>query len=187
MPKNLKRFYDRRHLHFITFSCYRRLPLLAQPRRRDALLRMIEHVRKQHRCPVLGYVVMPEHLHILIAPPDIGDPSTFMKAIKQRSSRQFRARRKVKVRSLFADAQLKQFWQKRFHDFNVYSDHKRVQKIRYMHRNPVKRRLVAAPELWHWSSYRFYILDEPGTLTITKFEELPDIEPQIKNPHPAQG
>src|SRR3954470_14356067 len=97
MPKNLKRFYERRHLHFITFSCYRRLPLLSTPRRRDALLRTIERVRKQHRCPILGYVIMPEHLHILIAPPEKGDPSTLMKAIKQRSSRQFRSRPKPKA------------------------------------------------------------------------------------------
>ena len=180
MPKNLKRRYERRHLHFINFSCYRRLPLLVTARRRDALLRLIERARKQYRCPILGYVIMPDHLHILIAPPEIGTPSTFMKAMKQRSSRQFRARKKKnKTRALFTDLRPKHFWQRRFYDFNVFTDHKRVEKLRYMHRNPVKAGLVASPEQWRWSSFRFYMLDEPGIVTITKFEELPDIEPKL--------
>jgi hypothetical protein len=44
-------------------------------------------------------------------------------------------------------------WQKRYYDFNVFSDHKRIEKLRYMHRNPVKRGLVEKPEDWKWSSY----------------------------------
>jgi putative transposase len=184
MPTDLKRYYEFKHLHFITFSCYRRLPFLATPRRRDALLRLIERVRKEHGCPILGYVIMPEHLHLLIAPPEKGNPSTFMKAVKQRSSRQFRARKKRSSGTLFADSQHKHFWQRRFHDFNVFTDHKRVQKLRYMHRNPVKRGLMASPELWRWSSYRFYMLDEAGVITITKFEDLPDIVPVLKVKEP---
>jgi putative transposase len=178
VPRGLKRYYERRHLHFITFSCYRRMQLLASPRRRDALVRLIERVRKQHRCPILGYVVMPEHLHMLIAPPELGDPSAFMQAIKQRSSRQFR-RRKAKTALLFADARPKYFWQKRFYDFNVFTEKRRIEKLKYMHRNPVRRGLVASPELWRWSSFRFYMLDEPGIINITKFEDLPDIVPAV--------
>src|SRR5437764_457578 len=156
------------------------MQLLASPRRRDALLRLIERVRQQHQCPLPGYVFMPQHLHLLIAPPQIGDPSTFMQAIKQRSSRQFRRPTKRVSGELFAVGAAAHFWQKRFHGFNVYSDHKRVQKLRYIHRNPVKRGLVESPELWRWSSYRFYMLDEPGVLTLTKFEDLPDIVPVLK-------
>src|ERR1700674_3337562 len=47
------------------------------------------------------------------------------------------------------------FWQTRFHDFNVWTEKKRVEKLRYMHRNPVKRGLTATPEDWRWSSYRW--------------------------------
>ena len=47
-------------------------------------------------------------------------------------------------------------WQKRFYDFNVWTEHKRIEKLRYMHRNPVNRGLVASPELWRWSSFRAY-------------------------------
>lgn len=57
------------------------------------------------------------------------------------------------------------FWQARFYDFNVWTA-KRIEKLRYMHRNPVKRGLVGSPEQWRWSSYRFYLLDEPGPVRV---------------------
>ena len=52
-------------------------------------------------------------------------------------------------------------WQPRFYDFVVFSERKRVQKLRYMHRNPVKRGLVDSPDQWTWSSFRHYAYDEP--------------------------
>src|SRR6202048_3237046 len=60
------------------------------------------------------------------------------------------------------------FWQTRFHDFNVWTEKKRVEKLRYMHRNPVKRGLSATPEDWRWSSYGFYFLDESGPVRVNE-------------------
>ena len=57
-------------------------------------------------------------------------------------------------------------WQHRFYDFNVWSERKRVEKLRYMHRNPVKRGLVAAPDLWRWSSFRSYAYREAGPVKV---------------------
>lgn len=59
-------------------------------------------------------------------------------------------------------------WQPRFYDFVVYSDKKRVEKLRYMHRNPVKRGLVVAPEQWVWSSYRHYAYSEAGPVLVNE-------------------
>jgi len=68
---------------------------------------------------------------------------------------------------LFADDQPPpSFWQPRYHDFNVYSRKKHVQKLRYIHRNPVKRGLVSRPEDWKWSSYRFYANGEDGPVKV---------------------
>jgi REP-associated tyrosine transposase len=58
------------------------------------------------------------------------------------------------------------FWQTRHYDFNVYSRKKKTEKLRYTHRNPVKRGLVASPEQWRWSSYRDYRLGEEGPVKI---------------------
>jgi hypothetical protein len=58
------------------------------------------------------------------------------------------------------------FWQARYYDFNVWSEVKRVEKLRYIHRNPVTRRLVERPEDWAWSSYRHYLTGEMGKVEI---------------------
>src|SRR3984885_11379584 len=166
MPSGLHRSYGAHHLHFITCSCYRRLPFLATARSRDRLLSILEQVRQRYRFVVVGYVIMPEHIHLLITEPEVGTPSTVMQVLKQRAAHALlpkRKRRDARQRKLFGDeAPRRAFWQARFYDFNVWTTKKRVEKLRYMHRNPVKRGLVEAPEQWRWSSYRFYFLGESG-------------------------
>jgi putative transposase len=73
MPRGLHRYYGADHLHFITCSCYRRMPLLRSVRSRDRLLSMLEQTRKRYRFVVVGYVVMPEHIHLLLSEPEVGD------------------------------------------------------------------------------------------------------------------
>ena len=70
----VERRYGQRHLHFITCSCYRRRPLLATARKRDAFLRVLNEVRECYRFWLVGYVVMPEHIHLLISEPKMGTP-----------------------------------------------------------------------------------------------------------------
>jgi putative transposase len=172
MPRGLHRTYGAHHLHFITCSCYRRLPFLRSARSRDLLLRILEQTRRRYRFVVVGYVVMPEHIHLLITEPDVGTPSTVMQVLKQRSARALLPKtRRVDARqhNLFAGApQPRAFWQARFYDFNVWTTKKRVEKLRYMHRNPVTRGLVQSPEQWGWSSYRFYLLDEVGPVRVNE-------------------
>src|SRR5439155_25337834 len=78
----LKRYYGAGDLHFITCSCYKRQPVLGSFRSRDLFLRVLEDVRRRYRFVVAGYVVMPEHFHMLISEPERGDPSNVMKALK---------------------------------------------------------------------------------------------------------
>ncbi len=172
MPSGLHRTYGAHHLHFITCSCYRRLPLLRTARSRDRFLSMLEQTRQRYRFVVVGYVVMPEHVHLLITEPEVGTPSTVMQVLKQRTARAVLPKRRCRdprQRNLFADeAQRRAFWQARFYDFNVWTTKKQVEKLRYMHRNPVKRGLVTSPEQWRWSSYRFYLLDEAGPVRVNE-------------------
>jgi putative transposase len=164
MPSGLHRSYGAQHLHFITCSCYRRLPFLNSARSRDCFLSILELTRQRYRFVVVGYVVMPEHIHLLISEPEVGTPSTVMQVLKQRTAHALlsqRKRRDPRQRKLFGDESPRRaFWQARFYDFNVWTTKKRLEKLRYMHRNPVKRGLVESPEQWRWSSYRFYLLGE---------------------------
>jgi putative transposase len=144
------------------------LPLLDSDRSRDRFVSILEQTRQRFRFVVVGYVVMPEHVHLLITEPDVGTPSTAMQVLKQRTARALlprRNHRNPRQGELFGETR-RVFWQARFYDFNVWTTKKRIEKLRYMHRNPVKRGLVDSPEQWRWSSYRFYLLDENGPVRV---------------------
>jgi len=174
VPSGLKRHYGSGALHFITTSCYHRCALLAAPARRTLFLKIFEEVRRSYRFVVVGYVVMPEHVHLLIGEPERGNPSVVMQVLKQRVARSI-LRQQQEQRSdsrLLAedDAGARPFWQVRFYDFVVCSEEKRVEKLRYMHRNPVRRGLVLEPEQWAWSSYRHYGFGERGLVLVNELQ-----------------
>ena len=81
MPSRLRRIYGLRDFHFITCSCYRRQPLLGTRHAREVFLRIFEQVRRKYQFEVVGYVVMPEPFHILIAEPEKGTPSTVLQVL----------------------------------------------------------------------------------------------------------
>jgi putative transposase len=141
MPIGLKRYHQEGDDHFVTFSCYDRKPNLGTPAARDTFLNSLELARRRYRFEVLGYVVMPEHVHLLINEPPEEPLSKALQALK-----------------LSVSKRLKQtpFWETRYYDFNVFSHKKRVEKLWYMHNNPVVRGLVKKPEDWQWSSYNHH-------------------------------
>jgi putative transposase len=168
MPSGLKRYYGSDDLHYITCSCYQRKRWLDTDERRDLFLTILEEVRKQHRFVVLGYVVMPEHFHLLISEPQVGSPSTVMQSVKQRYAQRVmrRRRRRTPAQGSLREIAPQPVWQPRFYDFNVWTERKRVEKLRYIHRNPVKRNLVQEPEQWRWSSFRYYKYGEIGLVRV---------------------
>jgi putative transposase len=153
MPWSFKRYQNSGSLHFITFSCYRRQPLLRTPGAPEMFEQALEEARVKYGFFVYGYVVMPEHVHLLVSEPERHTLATAIKAIKQSV-----ARRQVKTGE--------HFWQGRYYDFNVGTAQKKVEKLKYIHRNPIHRGLVARPEDWPWSSYRNYATGEVGTVQI---------------------
>ena len=114
----------------------------------------LEQARRRCGLCVYGYVVMPEHIHLLVNEPERGSLSRFMQSLKQSVARTLALRA--------ADP----FWQARYYDFNVWSERKFVEKLRYIYRNPVTRGLVAGPEDWAWSSFPQYSNGEVGRVEI---------------------
>src|SRR5690349_11466992 len=82
MSNHPERFHGGRDLHFVTFSCYQRRPFLDDPLRRDLFLTTLERVRRRYRLVVVGYVVMPEHVHLLVSEPQRTNLSTAIQALK---------------------------------------------------------------------------------------------------------
>jgi putative transposase len=124
-------------------------------------VKVLADVRKRYELPLIGFVAMPEHVHLLIGEPKKGNPSKAIQALKQSVSRRMRSKSRRKrapnqLRFAFAIAEKHpHLWQRRFYDFNVWSYKKKLEKLKYMHFNPVKRGLVKDPKDWPWSSYSF--------------------------------
>jgi putative transposase len=114
-------------------------------------LEILEQVRRRYDFVVVGYVILPEHFHLLISEPERGNPSTVVQVLKQRFARrllmQWRKRHPPAQPFLWKEAvDAGQVWQCRFYDFVVWSERKRVQKLKYMHRSPVAHGLVLEPQ-----------------------------------------
>jgi putative transposase len=182
IPWGLQRIQQARCLHFVTFSCHHRDPLLAAPQARDVVEQTLERVRQWYGFFVSGYVIMPEHIHLLISEPDRATVSRVLQMLKQNTAH------------LLRPPEGSPFWLPRYYDFNVWSEGKRVEKLRYMHGNPVKRGLVKRPEDWLWSSFRHYasgvegIVELESQWTARKPELLKLVQTstdQSQNPHPV--
>ena len=154
MAKGLVRYQKCGVFHFLTFSCYRREPWLGSAHAYSVFERELEVVRRQYGFVIAGYVLMPEHVHLLVNEPRKASLSVALQVLKQQTSRELKARGQV------------QFWQRRYYDFNVWSEKKQVEKLRYMHRNPVRRGLAKQPEDWPWSSYTHYLTGMEGVVEI---------------------
>ena len=97
---------------------------------------------------------MPEHVHLLLSEPEKASLATAVQALKQSVSRRLALRH------------AEPFWQARYYDFNFYTEAKRIEKLRYMHRNPVVRGLARQPEDCLWSSFRHYATGIEGAVEI---------------------
>ena len=151
MPRGLKRFQHSRQSHFVTFSCYHRRAYLDSSEICDLFLRVLEHTRRGCAMCIYGFVVMPEHVQLLVSEPEHGLLADAIHHLKLSFSK--RMGRGV-------------FWQQRYYDRNLRNEHEFREKLRYLHCNPVKRGLCDHPGDWKWSSFRHYAMGEKGVVEI---------------------
>jgi len=144
--------------HFLTFSCCRRQANFSSAETHDLLLQCLENMRHRFSLCIYGYVVMPKHVHLLLSEPKQAPLADAIHFLKLSFSKQLRSRRGA--------VESGSFWQKRYYDRNVRDAQEFTIKLRYLHRNPVKRGLVKEPADWKWSSFRHYALGEIGIVEI---------------------
>jgi len=162
MAWGLKRYQDAGDLHFITFSCYQRQPFLSTPTADRVFEETLEDVRRWYGLYVKGYVVMPEHVHLLISEPERSTLRVAVQMLKQIVAQKLKPGLSASV----DEEDAKRFWQVRYYDFNVRTRKKQIEKLRYIHRNPVHRGLVEKPEDWPWSSFLHYATGIEGVVEI---------------------
>jgi putative transposase len=150
------RYQQTGEFHFLTFSCYRRRAYLTAAAAMDLFEDALERVRRRYLFAVAGYVVMPEQGHLLVKVA-CGEPKRAL------LSKVIQAALKLSVSMRGRERPVRQA---HYYDFNVSAHEKFAEKLRYIHRNPVRRGLVAQPEDWRWSSFRHYQTGMRGTVEI---------------------
>jgi putative transposase len=182
--KSCRRFYDPGHAHCLTVSCFRRQPFLSRDRSRGWLADAIDRAREKHRFHIWAYVVMPEHVHLLVWPTESAyDISEILNSVKR--SVVLRALAFVRKESPAFLARMEdrqpsgqthyRFWQRGGgYDRYVVEIATLYRLIDYIHANPVRRGLCERPEDWLWSSAADYAGLRGGPLRIDR-ETLPPV------------
>ena len=179
MPRQ-RHYYGLNHLHFITASTYRRARLFDSDRFRSHYVQTLGELRQQQDFHLLGWVLMPDHFHLLLWPCAETNPSQIVQSLKERTAKYLlshlrqnanhpwcaRMLGKLALPETVHRPSTHRVWQRRFYDLNVWSEKKHLEKLDYMHANPVKRGLVSSADQWPWSSFRFYYLEDSSLLAM---------------------
>jgi putative transposase len=166
MPRRLVRYHESKHSHFITFSCYERRPLLRDYKLYDVFLASLERTRVSFDLRLYAYVLMPEHVHLLMSEPD-PERGTLADALHSLKLSVSKKRPQVSFANLGHQTPKNPLWYTRYYDRNIRNHDEFVEKLRYIHRNPVKRGLVERSEEWRWSSFVHYAT---GAETVVEIE-----------------
>lgn len=156
-------FNDIGHAHELTFSCYRGMKLLEKDRSRSWFIDSLAKARKKHHLELWAYVIMPEHVHLLLLPTQESySMAVILQAIKQsvsrRAIRYLRDNHPTWLQNLATRSPgIYHFWQPGGgYDRNITTASTAWKSVEYIHQNPMKRGLVESPIDWHWSSARWY-------------------------------
>jgi len=166
-PRKTRRAWNEPgHAHYLTYSCYRRLPLLACDRVRRWVVEAFQRTREDLDVALWAYVIMPEHIHVLLHPRGARcEMRRILAALKQPVA---------KAARLWLEEQGQRAWLERLtvvypsrrvfrlwqpgggFDHNVFREKTVPAIVDYIHANPVRRELVEQPTDWEWSSARFW-------------------------------
>lgn len=183
MPSHLRRINEPGHIHFWTISCHRRLGFFHHDAMKRIVVDGLRLLREKFGMCLVGYVVMPDHVHVLLYPHARGcdepiDISRLLREFKQYVG--FHG--KVWLREYWRihgglwsgpltewarnDGAGKPIWKPRGYDFNIDRRETLMEKLDYCHKNPITRGLVERAEDWPWSSLRFYELGDRSVLAM---------------------
>ncbi len=172
----LPRFHVEGHVYYITTVVYDRLPIFTRPSFIIPLYDSLNFYRYKQDFKLLGYVIMPDHVHLILWPFGSATPSDIMRDYKKFTATRIIRQAKVEQieawTSVFERAGLEtgrshnKVWQDSYWDVNIYSEPFLRRKLNYLHRNPVRAGLVENPEDYVYSSYRNYVYGESWLIEV---------------------
>lgn len=160
-------YQNEKHVHFVTFSCYRRRQLLSLDSSKRILIGQLGSRLVKHSGICTGFVIMPDHVHALLWFPEPGELSSFMNHWKDQSSRLIKeSLNKQRPEYLSRISLSDPVWQARYYGFNIWSRKKLAEKLEYIHLNPVRAGIVEKAVEWKWGSARWYEIGKSAGLPI---------------------
>ncbi|HCS55671.1 transposase [uncultured Rubinisphaera sp.] len=157
MSDKRQQFHDQHYIHFVTFSCDQRRDLFEEDQPKRILLGQLNSQLSRLSAKWVGFVIMPDHVHAMLWLEETKNLSSFMQHWKRLSSHAIRNWYRIHRPVYFQKAQeLKRIWIPKYYEFSIFSESKLIEKLEYMHLNPVRTGLVSKPSEWRWSSARWY-------------------------------
>ena len=167
LPRKTRRAWNEPgHAHFLTYSCLHRIKLLNSDRSRGWVVQAMERLRHEQNVALWAYVIMPEHVHLLICPHDDEYQMRRILAVLKRpvsdAARDYLVRTgqtawPKRLTVIYPSRKVFRFWQPGGgFDHNIFKEKTVPTVVDYIHENPVRRRLVDRPADWEWSSAEYW-------------------------------
>jgi len=172
------------YLYFITTKIAGSKPIFRRPSLAQLVIGSLQHMREQGWIKLYAYVIMPDHIHLIVRFLNDHTPSQVMRDFKKFTARrivqQLMAEGETNLLSFFQQAvtrptrQRHKVWEDGFFDKQISSEEVFLQKVEYIHHNPVQdhRGLASSPEKYPYSSARNYLLGDHSVIQIDMLEEL---------------
>jgi REP element-mobilizing transposase RayT len=176
MGRSRYKFYDQDRPYFMTCSIVNWLPLFASPAVVQIIIDSLKFLQTEKQLLLYAYVIMENHLHLIAASAQLGKDIAAFKSFTARTIIDYlKAKQAHSVLRLLNFYKLRpkkdrdyQVWQEGSHPQVILSEAMMLQKIQYIHNNPVKRGYIEVPEHWRYSSARNYA-DLPSVLEISRY------------------
>jgi REP element-mobilizing transposase RayT len=161
-----KRYRIEGSIYYATSVIYNRLKIFVLPSFIIPIIDSLNYYRYQYSCRIIGYVIMPDHIHLLLFPQIEQAITDFMRDFKRftsgRITRQAKVEGKKEWLNRFEQAGSEteraeyKVWQDSFWEQMIYSESFLKQKLDYIHLNPVRAGIVETSADYPYSSYRNY-------------------------------
>ncbi|MCJ7507141.1 MAG: transposase [candidate division Zixibacteria bacterium] len=165
-------------VHFITTNVFQRIPIFSNVDYCKIVIQKINFYRKRYDFKLIGYVIMPDHIHLLIQPPEKQNVSSIIRDLKRsiameiinhlKGENKAGPLKSLKLPNIKSKNHTFSLWQRRFIDFNIFSEKKLYEKLEYIHNNPVRDKLVSSPSDWIFSSYRNYFEEDDSIIAVDR-------------------
>lgn len=177
MSRSSYKILDTGFPYFMSSTFVEGFPLFADPTIAQIVLDSLTFLQNRREVTLYAYVLMENHFHIIAQSDDLSEKMRRFKSYTARETIDiFTGRKRSRYLKQLASAKLRhkiestyQVWQESFHPKQVSSNNIMIQKLNYIHYNPVKRGYVDRPEDWRYSSARNYA-GMKGLIPVTLFE-----------------